>query len=61
MRKKGKRMRKLRRQIEGTVKYARGRRIVASYMLNQVMFSKVTTRNVTLITFITGEILKERN
>ena len=58
-------MRKLRSQIEGTVKYvplnpARGRRIVASYMLNQVMFLKLTTRNVTLITFIAGEILRAK-
>ena len=39
---------------------ARGRRIEASYMLNQVMFPKLTTRSVTLIIFITGEILRAK-
>ena len=64
--KKGKtRMKKLRKQIEGTARYApltpaRGRKTVASYMLNQVLCLQIILMNVTLIAFITGEVLRAK-
>ena len=65
LRKGRKREKKLLRQIEGTARYApstpaRDRRPVASYTLNQVVFLKIIKMNVTLITLITGEILRAK-